>query len=170
LPSRKAKDEQKMYKIGRKFGELTLLVDVVRDAEDDKKTGNFNAWRAAFDLPQDIEGVRKTVKESFEELKHSVQPLSEIACSYVESAEKTIVDKLGIPVLPPSSMMLGLILPLFAECGEQAPPPPTLEETCLSSSGHCCGWIVFCVCLSACCGGGKGPDTTVITEIFHHER
>jgi hypothetical protein len=147
LPSRKTKNEQEMYEIGRKFGELTLLVDAVRDAEDDENTGNFNAWRAAFDLPQDLMGVKASVKESFGELKRRVQPLSATAYGYVESAERTVINHLESPQIKNSSLIFFGALPSFSPLFADA------DTGC----GVIAGGLIAggCFCCSALCIGSS---------------
>jgi len=118
LPSRQECDTETMFAIGQDFGKATLLIDAVNDAEEDAKTGNFNAWQAAMDIPEDLESARCRVAGIFDSLKERTARLSDTAVSYIKSAESFILPDLGMPK-PQQSGLASFLLPsaLFTQPG-----------------------------------------------------
>jgi hypothetical protein len=97
LPSRQKCDTETMFAIGQDFGKATLLIDAVNDVDEDAETGNFNAWQAAMDIPNDLGGARCRVAGILDSLKERVAHLSDMAVSYIKSAESVVLSNLGMP-------------------------------------------------------------------------
>jgi len=142
-----------MYEIGQEFGRATLLVDAINDATDDVKTNNFNAWQAATDIPKDLEIASYRVADIFEALKTRVSHFSDTAYSYINSAENTILPKLGTSKPQRKKIAFLQSLSLFA-CFK-------IEENCdgsktitFSDEGWLCigclGLGFVCYCCSSC--------------------
>ena len=77
---------------------------------------NFNAWQAAMDIPKDLESARCHVAGILDSLQDRSASLSDMAASYIKSAEGFILPDLGMPK-PQRGVLASYLLPsaLFAQ-------------------------------------------------------
>ncbi|MCL2005677.1 MAG: DUF5685 family protein [Planctomycetaceae bacterium] len=163
LPSRQECDTETMFAIGQDFGRATLLIDAVNDVEEDAQTGSFNAWQAAMDIPKDLESARCRVAGILDSLQDRSAHLSDMAASYIKSAEGFILPDLGMPK-PQRGGLASYLLPsaLFAQPGDcPATPPEPGSKPCSPIEQNCdgtlsitaAGWLYLFIAAGLIVGG-----------------
>ena len=136
--------------IGAEYGALTLLVDAVEDAEDDKRYGRFNIAFASSDLLGDKSKCFALVRSRFEKLITLTSKISATAEAYIKAAsDSTMARAFAVKKQESRFYMHPLSLGMLA-CIQ--------KETDCSGTEHysfdngCCLIIGIGVAACCCCG------------------
>jgi hypothetical protein len=141
--------QAKLREIGSSYGELTLLVDAVEDAEEDHKLSRFNAWRAGCDLPSDRPDIRADISRRFGDLIARVSSQCTKAADYLRAAHEATLERLcGRPRTSarlfshPSTVMLAGLNCCEQDCNGNTSVTPT--EMFITV-------VVGAACIGCCC-------------------